>query len=172
MTAQTPADVTDFLGAWRLDAERTSVSFRTRAALIIRATGTMRSTEGNAQVGADARVAGEMVLNPATINTKNERRDRHLRSADFFDTEKFPAISFTLTELRSAPAGQCLLVGNLTVHGRSMPLTALAKLERTGESVTLSTEVVVTKDMLGMRKANLIKSWVTVIAHFDRALSQ
>ena len=73
-----------------------------------------------------------------------------------------------MNELRSALSDNVLVVGNLVVHGRSTPITFLAKFGQAGESANLSAEVVVTKAMLGMKKAGMGKSWVTVNAHFDR----
>jgi polyisoprenoid-binding protein YceI len=168
MTTQANADLADFVGTWALNSERTSVDFRTRAVWLVRAKGTLRATQGSAHVGSDGRFAAQIVIDPGSIDTQIKKRDDHLRSADFFDVANFPTITFTVNELRSALAGNVLVVGNLVVRGRSTPITLLAKLGCEGESANLSTEVLVTKAMLGIKKANLIKSWVTVNAHFDR----
>jgi polyisoprenoid-binding protein YceI len=74
-----------------------------------------------------------------------------------------------VTEVRPALSGDLEVVGSLDVHGRSTSLTLLAEVDLKGESATLSTEVVITKSMLGMKKSTPAKSWVTVHAHFDRA---
>jgi hypothetical protein len=73
-----------------------------------------------------------------------------------------------MLELQAASDDNVLVLGNLVVQGRSTPITLLAQLDRFGESASLSTEIVVTKEMLGMKKANLVKSWVTAKIHFDR----
>ncbi|MCU1494908.1 MAG: YceI family protein [Acidimicrobiaceae bacterium] len=169
MITQANADLTSLVGMWRLNPERTSVSFRTRAAWLVRAKGTLHATEGTVDVDPDGRVTGEIVIDPASIDTKVEKRDDHLRSADFFDVANHPTITFTVTESRPAPSGNFEVVGNLAVLGRSMSVTLLAEVGIAGETATLSTEVVVTKRILGMKKATSTKSWVTVQAHFDRA---
>lgn len=169
MSTQANADVADFVGTWALNSERTSVNFRTRALWFFRAKGTLRVTQGTAHVGADGHFACEIIIDPASIDTKIKKRDDHLRSAEFFDVANFPTITFTVNELRSALVGNFLVVGNLVVRGRSTPITLLAQLGCEGESANLSTEVLITKATLGMKKANLIRSWVTVSAHFDRA---
>jgi polyisoprenoid-binding protein YceI len=168
MSTRPNADLADFVGTWRLNRERTSVSFRTRAAWLIRAKGTLQATEGTADVDAEGRATGKIVIDPASIDTKIKKRDDHLRSSDFFDIANHPTVTFTVTEVRPANAGDLEVVGNLAVHGRSTSLTLLAEVGVAGESATVSTEVVITKSILGMTKANLAKSWVTVHAHFDR----
>jgi polyisoprenoid-binding protein YceI len=169
MTTQTNADLPSLVGTWSLNRERTSVSFRTRAAWIIRAKGTLQATEGTVDVDADGRVTGEIVMDPASIDTKIKKRDDHLRSADFFDVANHPTITFTVTEVRPAPSGDLEVVGNVAVQGRSTSVMLLAEVGSMGESATLSTEVAVTKSILGMKKAAMTRSWVTVNAHFDRA---
>jgi polyisoprenoid-binding protein YceI len=168
MMTQTNTDLAGLVGTWRLDPERTSVSFRTRAAWLIRAKGTLQATGGTTQVYADGRVTGEIVIDPASVDTQVKKRGDHLRSADFFDVANHPAITFTVTEVRAALTGDLQVIGNLAVHGRSTALTLLADVDVVGESVTLSTRAVITKSILGMKKATSTKSWVTVHAHFDR----
>ena len=169
MTTQANVDLAGFVGTWQLNTERTSVSFRTRIAWIIRAKGTLQAIRGNALVGADGRVSGEIVIAPASVDTKIKKRDDHLRSADYFDVVNYPTITFTVTDVRPALSGDFEVVGNLDVHGQSTSLTLLAEVDLTGDSATLSTEVVITKGMLGMKKMTPAKSWVIVLAHFDRA---
>jgi polyisoprenoid-binding protein YceI len=169
MTTQANVDLAGFVGTWQLNTERTSVDFRTRAAWIIPVKGTLQAIRGNALVGADGGVSGEIVIDPASIDTKTKKRDDHLRSADFFDVAHHPTITFTVADVRPALSGDLEVVGNLDVHGRSTSLTLFAAVDLNGEAATLSTEVMVTKSMLGMKKTTPAKSRVTVHAHFDRA---
>jgi polyisoprenoid-binding protein YceI len=169
MTTQTNGDLTSLVGTWRLNPERTSVSFRTRVAWLMRPEGTLRAMDGTAEVPADGHVTGEIVIDPASVDTKNKKRDDHLRSADFFDVANHPTIIFAVTEVRPTPSGNFEVVGNLAIHGHPTPLTLLAEVDLDGQSAKLSTEVVITKSMLGMKKMTPAKSWVTVHAHFDRA---
>jgi polyisoprenoid-binding protein YceI len=169
MTTQANVDLASFVGTWQLNTERTSVDFRTRAAWIIPAKGSLQAIRGNALVGADGGVSGEIVIDPASVDTKTKKRDDHLRSADYFDIAHYPTITVTVTEVHPALSGDLEVVGILDVHGRSTSLTLLANVDLEGESATLSTEVVITRSMLGMKKTTPAKSWVTVHAHFDRA---
>jgi polyisoprenoid-binding protein YceI len=168
MTTQANVNLAGFVGTWKLNQERTSVDFRTRAAWIIRVKGTLQATSGTVDVDAGEHVNGEIVIDPTSVDTKTKKRDDHLRSADFFDIAHYPTITFTVDEVRPVPSGNLEVIGNLDVHGQSTPLTLLAEVDLEGETATLSTEVVITKSMLGMKKMTPAKSWIRVHAHFDR----
>ena len=64
----------------------------------------------------------EMTADVASINTDNDKRDTHLKSADFFDVAKFPTISFKSTSFASAGAQKYTVKGNLTMHGVTKPI--------------------------------------------------
>ncbi|HXM65234.1 MAG TPA: YceI family protein [Candidatus Acidoferrum sp.] len=59
----------------------------------------------------------EASIEAASINTRDEQRDGHLKSADFFDAEKFPTLSFKSTRVSRAGDGELAVTGDLTVHG-------------------------------------------------------
>ncbi|WP_353182023.1 YceI family protein [Parapedobacter lycopersici] len=64
-----------------------------------------------------------LTINAASINTEVKKRDDHLRSADFFDVEKFPELTFSSTGIESAGENRYKLSGNLTIHGVTKPVT-------------------------------------------------
>ena len=66
-------------------------------------------------------------IQAASIDTDNERRDGHLKSADFFDAEKFPAISFKSTGYEKTGDKTFTLTGDLTMHGVTKPITLEGK---------------------------------------------
>jgi polyisoprenoid-binding protein YceI len=59
----------------------------------------------------------EAVIDAATINTRDSQRDAHLKSADFFDVEKYPSLTFRSTAVRRASDGELAVTGDLTIHG-------------------------------------------------------
>jgi polyisoprenoid-binding protein YceI len=59
----------------------------------------------------------------ASINTDNTNRDAHLRSADFFDAEKFPTITFKSTSVKEVSKGQLQITGDFTMHGITKRIT-------------------------------------------------
>ncbi len=62
-------------------------------------------------------------IQAASLDTQNEDRDSHLRSADFFDVEKFPEITFTSTKVTRIDDDSFAVAGILTMHGVSKPIT-------------------------------------------------
>ena len=105
-------------GTWTLDAAHTSAAFTVRHAGISKARGQFPDTEGTLTVAEDGKdLAFSVSLKTATINTSNEDRDNHLRSADFFDVENFPEITFVSTKVEGDT-----LVGDLTIRDVTKPV--------------------------------------------------
>lgn len=65
----------------------------------------------------------ELTANVASIDTRVEARDKHLKSADFFDAEKFQTLQFKSTSLKKVGNNKYKLGGNLTLHGITKPVT-------------------------------------------------
>ena len=65
----------------------------------------------------------EAVIQTASIDTANAKRDSHLRDADFFDAAKFPTITFKSTKVSAAGKGKYKMEGLLTMHGVEKPVT-------------------------------------------------
>ena len=100
-------------GTWPLDASHTSASFTVRHAGISKARGQFEDVSGALTVGENADdLRFEATLQTASITTNNEDRDNHLRSADFFDAETYPELTFVSTKLEGST-----LTGDLTIRG-------------------------------------------------------
>ena len=78
------------------------------------ANGHFTSYEGALQVEQTGAVTGALTVQAATLDTKNKKRDEHLRSADFFDVEQQPTIRFSPTAITPAPDG-LTITGDLQV---------------------------------------------------------
>lgn len=70
-----------------------------------------------------ANISVDASADAATIWTDNERRDGHLKGADFFDVEKFPTIAFKSTKVDTVGGGRYKITGNFTMHGVTKPVT-------------------------------------------------
>ena len=117
-----PAAVAAAPVRWRIDTSHSELTFRIRH-LVSRVSGQFNQWSGTI-VADPASLAGgsvEVDIQTASIDTNNERRDTHLRSADFFDAPNHPTITFRST--RVAVDGRELRVhGNLTIRGVTRPV--------------------------------------------------
>jgi polyisoprenoid-binding protein YceI len=110
-------------GEWILDPSRSTVSLKSRSMWgLARVNGVFRQVTGNGTVSPAGEVSGAITMAAASIDTKNTRRDTHLRSADLFHSDNYPHITFTADGIR--PSGQGVTVtGTLSVRDRARPLT-------------------------------------------------
>jgi polyisoprenoid-binding protein YceI len=105
-------------GTWTVDASHSELGFVARHLMVTKVRGSFKEFEGSVKVGddvADSQVSAVAQL--ASIETGSVDRDAHLRSADFFDVENNPTMSFTSTEV-SADS----LKGDLTIKGITKPV--------------------------------------------------
>jgi polyisoprenoid-binding protein YceI len=65
----------------------------------------------------------EVSIDAASINTREPQRDGHLKSADFFDVEKFPTLTFKSNSIARTGEGELTVAGDLTIHGVTRPVT-------------------------------------------------
>ena len=108
---------------WEIDPGHTSVQFSVRHLMVSNVRGEFGKVSGTIKVD-DADVTKSVVeatIDVASITTRNEKRDEHLRSPDFFDAAKFPTITFKSTKAEKAANGW-KLTGDLTMHGVTKPV--------------------------------------------------
>jgi polyisoprenoid-binding protein YceI len=108
-------------GTWTIDPAHTTVGFAVRH-LMSRIRGTFSEVSGQVVTDPDpSRSTVTATIATASVNTGVDMRDTHLRSADFFDTDRYPAMTFTSTALR--PAGDAwVLSGDLTIRDIGRPV--------------------------------------------------
>jgi polyisoprenoid-binding protein YceI len=109
-------------GTYNLDPSHTTVDFVARHLMVTKVRGTFPKVSGTivvAEQPADSHV--EVTIETASVTTRDETRDTHLRSADFFDVEKFPEMRFVST--RVVPEGDdWVLEGDLTIKETTRPV--------------------------------------------------
>jgi polyisoprenoid-binding protein YceI len=115
-------------GTWNVDPVHSSVEFHVKHLGIATVKGVFKEFEGSLQVGPDGATASGSVK-VASIDTREEKRDGHLRSPDFFDAEQFPEITFKSTSITPAGGEDFEVTGDFTIHGVTKPLTLSASLE-------------------------------------------
>ena len=104
---------------WQLDPVHSSVEFAVKHLMIATVKCSFAGFSASI-VGDDRQPDGAIVsatIDTATITTKNAQRDAHLRSADFFDVERYPTITFTGKRILGDAFGSFQLVGDLTIRG-------------------------------------------------------
>jgi len=110
---------------WNLDPAHSVAEFKVKHMMIsnvkgqfTRITGVLDFDESDV---ANSRV--EATIDAASINTGEAQRDNHLKSADFFDVEKFPALSFRSTRVKRTGEDELAVTGDLTIHGVTRQVT-------------------------------------------------
>src|SRR3954451_21598300 len=97
----TTSILSDLAGDWDLDPAHTGLRFSARHAMVATVRGGFKGFSGSLHFDADdgAKSTAEVTIDAASIDTGNDGRGHPLRSADFFDVEKFPTISFSTTRV-------------------------------------------------------------------------
>lgn len=111
-------------GTWTLDPTHSEAMFTVRHAGISRVRGTFDDFSGTATFteGLNGSTVQAQV-NTASINTRNDGRDEHLRSADFFDADNHPDLKFESLEVSDFDGEEFKLKGNLTIRGTTRQVT-------------------------------------------------
>jgi polyisoprenoid-binding protein YceI len=110
-------------GTWTLDPSHSEVQFSVRHMMISKVRGTFGVKSATLTAPENPLEATvEATVDVASIDTKDEGRDNHLRSADFFDVETYPTMEFRSTGVR-IENGEFLVDGDLTIKGITKPVT-------------------------------------------------
>lgn len=119
MTATVDTTTPQLVGAWTADAVHTDVTFKVRHMGVGKSAGTFQLSSATLTFAGEGVETGSVhaVIDANSVQTKNEMRDNHVRSADFLDVENHPTIDFTSTEIRDFDGETFVLVGDLTVRG-------------------------------------------------------
>jgi polyisoprenoid-binding protein YceI len=167
-----PVDLGDFAGTWVLDPGRTTIVLHTKAMWVLPVKGTAQAIEGVGTVGADGALSATLVVDAASVDTKNKKRDAHLRTADFFEIEEYPTIVFAAASGRLTRPGRLELAGSLTVHGQTRPLAVVADVSVAADVATLSTEVAIDRSEWGLTLTPFgagLKNRIVIVANFRKA---
>jgi polyisoprenoid-binding protein YceI len=109
---------------WAIDAGHSSIEFAVKHLMISTVRGRFPDVTGTVQLDSEDPTNStiDVVVNVASIDTRQEQRDEHLRSADFFDVANFPALRFTSTRIRR-DGDDFQVDGDLTIRGVTRPVT-------------------------------------------------
>jgi polyisoprenoid-binding protein YceI len=109
---------------WNIDGSHSTAEFSVRHLMITNVKGRFGTVSGTVDYDPENPEASQIdvTIDATSIDTRDEKRDAHLRSPDFFDTEKFPNLTFKSTSVKKTDDGFAA-TGDLTIHGVSKPVT-------------------------------------------------
>ncbi|MDP9407143.1 MAG: YceI family protein [Actinomycetota bacterium] len=125
MTVTADATLNSLTGDYAIDPTHSRIGFVARHAMVTKVRGAFNEFEGTAHLdGSDpSRSSARLLIQAASIDTRNAQRDEHLRSNDFLAMEEFPQITFVSTSARQVDAATFELTGDLTIKGVTNSVT-------------------------------------------------
>jgi polyisoprenoid-binding protein YceI len=129
MSTATVTDTAIPTGTWDIDPIHSRVGFAVKHMGVATVRGEFQDFEGRLEVGEDlasSKVYGTVKV--ASVSTNQDQRDEHLRSADFFDAETHPELTFESTRIEQVDDDTLKIVGDLTLHGETREIELEAEL--------------------------------------------
>jgi polyisoprenoid-binding protein YceI len=110
---------------WHIDPVHSTAQFKVKHLMISNVKGEFTSIKGALQLDSSdvTKSSLEVTIDANSINTRESQRDTHLKSADFFDVEKFPNITFKSSSVTKKASGEFAVEGDLTIHGVARKVT-------------------------------------------------
>ena len=108
-----------FATTWNIDPDHSNVGFKVRHLMVSNVRGSFEKLNGSVDIN-DKDITKSKVsvtIDTASINSNVQKRDEHLRSADFFDVAKFPTMIFVSKKVAKAGKDKLKVTGDLTLHG-------------------------------------------------------
>ncbi|MGW0157726.1 YceI family protein [Mycobacterium sp. NPDC003323] len=144
-------DLQDWAGTWRLDPQRTTVTAHSPTFWgFVHVKSVFEVRDGSAVVDGD-RVTGSVTVDAASVRTGIKRRDEHLRSADFFDTERFPTVEVAVDSAEVTSPSWVTLQVRVTIKGREQEFDLPAHVRGLADgAVRLSTTATLNRRTFGV----------------------
>lgn len=118
------------VGTYGIDASHTLAGFVVKHLMISKVRGSFSDVSGTITIAEDPTQSSvEVEVDVASVHTRDEGRDGHLRSADFFDVENHPKMTFRSTKVSHVSGDRWDVEGELTIKGVTQPLTLEATFE-------------------------------------------
>jgi polyisoprenoid-binding protein YceI len=118
-------------GTYAIDAAHSNVEFAVRHMMITTVKGRFGDVKGTIEIPEQGEPRIDVTIGTASVDTRSEQRDGHLRSADFFDVEKYPEMRFVSTGSQRTPDGW-KVTGTLTIKGVTKPVVLTVAEEGAG----------------------------------------
>lgn len=117
-----------FAADYDLDSSHSSAQFSVRHMMVSTVRGQFDKVSGTVSFDEKdlAKAKISVTIDASSIDTREPKRDDHLRSPDFFDVKQFPTVTFVSTKVAKGPGGKYLVTGDLTMRGVTRPVTLTA----------------------------------------------
>ena len=138
---------------WTLDPSGHEVTVRHKTFWgLATVRGVFKTVHGEGVLADDGTGEGTVTVDAGSLDTRQAKRDAHLRSADFFDVERHPAIQFAVDRIGpvTADSSETQVRGTLTVRDTAKPLAFIAHADRHADSVTLTATIPYDRTDFGM----------------------
>ncbi len=108
-----------FASTWTIDPDHSNVGFKVRHLMVSNVKGSFDKHSGTVEINDKdiTKSKVNVIIDTASINTNVQKRDEHLRSADFFDVAKYPTMTFVSKKVAKAGKDKLKVTGDLTLHG-------------------------------------------------------
>ncbi len=140
------------VGVWNVDPGRSTIGFKAKSMWgLASVNGRFTEFSGDGQITDTQMVFGRIDINAASLDTKIRKRNEHLRSADYFQAEKFPDISLVVTSAEAIDGDIVDLRAQLTIKGTTAPLPLRTKVAVLDDgAVRLSTQATIDRKDFGV----------------------
>jgi polyisoprenoid-binding protein YceI len=130
MSATVTTTTIPLTGTWTVDPSHSNVEFSVKHLGIATVKGAFREFAGTLVIGEDlATATASGTVQVASVDTNEPQRDDHLRSADFFDAENHPELTFVATAIRPVDEDTFAIDADLTMRGVTNPITLTAEVQ-------------------------------------------
>lgn len=151
-TVETLLSDPDTAGVWNLVPDRSTFTFKIRNMWgLMNVKGQFTEVNGDGQITGKGAVFGRLDIRAASLGTGIRRRDEHLRSADFFDVERFPEINVVITAVQPTTGNAAELQASFTIKDTIAPLPLPVTITVLGDgSVRVSAQTTIDRDQFGL----------------------
>lgn len=130
-------NIKKFMKTWNIDGAHSEIAFKVKHLMVSNVRGQFTSFNGSIEIPDEdfAKAVVNFSAETSSINTNNTMRDRHLQSPDFFNSEKFPTLSFKSTSITNTKENNYIVKGELTLHGVTKEITLEATFNGTATGI-------------------------------------
>jgi len=167
-TLETLLNDPDLAGVWNIVPDRSTVTFKIRNMWgLVNVKGRFTDFSGDGQLTGNGAVFGRLDIRAGSLDTGIGRRDEHLRSADFFDVDRFGEISVVVTAVQPTEGKAAELRANFTIKGVTAPLLLPVTVTEAGDgSIQISGETKIDRSQfnIGWNKFGMVAPTATAAA--------